>query len=164
MPSFVSERGKWSPTKEEITLTNIGDEPIESKYVFGTKKEGVVQPGEGFVYRGPDREAVKMLKEQGQETLGRDFKSDPEFRQIVRNQGFQTVEEYLEYLGYDEEAEKKEFDKKAVRVKSHEMPKIVKEMKVMGGAQDRSGNRENDLIGGFGDERMRKPKELDKEK
>ena len=164
MPTFISQRGKWSPAKEELTLTNVGDDPIKSKYVFGTKKEGVAMPGEGFVYRGPDREAVKMLKEAGEETLGQDFKNDPEFRQIVRNQGFQTVEEYLEYLGYDEEADEKDFQKKAVQIKAHEMPKIVKEMKVMGGGQDRSGNKENDLIGGFGEERHRKPSELDKEK
>lgn len=164
MPTFVSNRGKWSPAKEEITLTNAGAEPIESKCIFGTKKPGVAMPGEGFVYRGPDREAIKMLNEQGQETLGQDFKTDPEFRQIVRNQGFNSTEEYLEYLGYDEEADKKKFEQTAETVKAHEMPKMVREIKVMGGGQDRSGsgNKENDSIGGFGTQRQRKPEELSK--
>jgi len=160
MPTFISQRGKWSPAKEEITLTNVGDKKIESKYVFGTKEPGVAHPGEGFVYRGPDREAVKMLNEQGQETLGQDFTKDPEFRQIVRNQGFQSTEEYLEYLGYDAEEDEKKFKEKVATIKAHEMPKLVKEIKVMGGGQDRSGNKENDLIGGYGDPKMRKPSEI----
>ena len=164
MPSFISNRGKVVPAKEEIGLTNIGDKPIQSKYVFGTKKDGVALPGENFIYRGPDRAAVQMLHEQGEEALGQDFRTDPEFRQIVRNQGFQSVDEYLESIGYDEEAEKKKFEEKSSTIKAHELPKMVAEIKTMGGAQDATGSGEHDSIGGFGEQRIRKPEELKKGK
>ncbi len=164
MPTFVSNKGKWVPAKEEISLQNKGVDPIKSPCIFGTKEEGVAQPGEHFVYRGADREAIKMLNESGEESLGMDFRKDPEFRQIVRNQGFENVEQYLKDIGYDEAADKKKFKEKAEVVKAHEIPERAREIKIMGGGKDTSGNKENDSIGGFGDQRHRSPEELKKGK
>lgn len=163
MPTFISLKGKQYPAKEEVSLTNESDKDIVSKYVFGTKKEGVAVPGEHFIYRGPDREAIKMLNEAGAEYLGGDFRKDPEFLQSVRNQNFNNTDEYLKHIDYDEEADEKKFKEKVELVKAHDMPRVAKELRIMGGGQDRSGNKDNDMIGGFGDERERKPAELKKE-
>jgi len=150
MATFISKNGKWFPAKEKIGLTNLSTKVI--KY-----KGEDIKPGEPFVYSGPDREALKMLHVTGEESLGRDFRNDPEFRQACRNQGFENVEAYLKHLGYDEEKEEKEFKKKAATVKSHEIPSKVEEIKILAGGQDRSGNK-NDHIGGFGDEHLRPAK------
>ena len=162
MPTLISDKGKWYAAKEEVSLVNKKDEPIKSKYIFGTKIEGVAGPGENFIYRGPDREAIKLLNEAGAEHLGGDFRKDPEFRQAVRNQGFNDVDAYLKDMGYDEEADTKKFKDNAELIQAHEVPKVANELRIMGGGQDRSGNKDNDVIGGFGDERERKPAELKK--
>jgi len=146
MPSFISDKGVWSPAKEEIGLINKSEKIIEYK---GKK----IKPGQPFIYNGPDREALKLLNEQGAGTLGTDFRHDPEFRQAVRNQGFETVEDYLKNIEYDEEADTKKFKEKAASVKAHEVPEKVEQIKTMGGGKDFSGNKDNDIVGGFGDEK-----------
>lgn len=159
MPTFVSNQGKWYPAKEMVGLTNVGKTPI--KY-----KGRTINPGEPFVYKGPDREAVKMLHEAGEEHLGTDFRRDPEFLQAVRNMGFQSgeqgVKDYLDAIGYDEAKEKKKFEERASVVKSHELPKKAEEIRELGGGRDTTGNKNNDLIGGFGDERARPATESSK--
>lgn len=148
------------PAKEVVNLVNKSNKTIKSDCIFGTEKEGVAKPGEPFIYKGPDREALKMLNESGGEFLGMDFKRDPEFRQASRTQGFESIDEFLEYLGYDEKQADKEFEKKASIVSSGEIPKRVKEIKAMGGGRDTSGNSKNDVIGGFGDQQVRPAKEV----
>lgn len=152
MPTFISKGGKWFPAKETVGLVNKSTKII--------KYNGQdIQPGEPFVYKGADREALKMLHEQGVETLGSDFKNDPEFRQAVRNQGFENVEQYLKHIGYDEDGENARFTKTAEEVKSHDIPKKVKEIKTLAGGKDFSGNKDNDVIGGFGDMKLRSANE-----
>ena len=155
MPNFVSNRGKWSPAKEEIGLTNLSVNIIEYE---GRK----INPGQPFIYKGPCREALKMLHESGEEFLGTDFMHDPEFRQAVRNQGFENIEEYLKHIGYDEKKDEEKFKERTATVKAHEIPKKVKEILVMGGGKDFSGEKANDVVGGFGDQKVRKPSEVKK--
>ena len=146
MPSFVSNKGLWSPAKEVIGLINKSTEVI--------KYDGKdIQPGQPFVYSGPDREALKMLNDAGAATLGTDFLHDPEFRQAVRNQGFENIEDYLKHIGYDEEADTKKFKERTATVKAHEVPSRVAKINTMGGGKDFSGNKDNDIVGGFGDEK-----------
>lgn len=153
MPSFVSNKGKWYPAKEKIGLTNKSDD------VLSYDGEDI-KPGEPFVYNGPDREAVKMLEEAGEEHLGTDFRDCPEFQDFV-NAKYQGDEgKYLRRIGYNEEEDDKKFEETYVKVKSHELPKRVNEIKVMAGGRDLSGASQNDVIGGFGDERLRKPSEI----
>ena len=157
MPTFVSRMGKWYAGKEEIGLTNKGKDPIQW--------EGkTVNPGQPFIYRGPDREAVKVLNEANQESLGMDFRRDPEFLQAVRNMGFQSgeqgVADYLDMIGFDVEEHEKRFDEQISVVRRHELPEKVKEIKVIGGGKDTAGVKENDCIGGFGDQKVRPAKEL----
>jgi len=54
MPTWVSKRGKWLPAKEKIGLVNKSEKVITYNGVE-------IQPGDPFVYDGPDREALKSL-------------------------------------------------------------------------------------------------------
>lgn len=153
MSSWVSDKGKWHPAKEKIALTNLSDVDI--------KHNGqVIKPGDPFIYEGPDRQAIKELHEAGQNHLGDDFRRDPDFIQMTRTRNFNSVKEYLDWLGYDEKEHDEECKKKMHTVKAHEVPKRAKEIMVMGGGKDYSGNENNDVIGGFGDQRQRSSKEL----
>ena len=161
MPNFITDsKGKWHPAKENIGLRNESDTDI----VYDGK---VYKPGEYFVYDGPCREAVKMIKEEGgedAETLGEDFTRRPDFLQVVRNMGFNNVDEYLHHFNYDAEKLQKDFEEKSASVKSHEPPTPVDEVLVLAGGRDTSGTKENDIVGGFGEQRMRKPSEVKKSK
>ena len=148
MPTFVSNKGLWSPAKEEVGLINKSDKIIE----YDGQK---IKPGQPFIYKGPDREALKMLHLAGAATLGTDFRHDPEFRQAVRNQGFSSIEDYLKHIGYDEEADTKKFKEKSATVKAHEVPDRVKAIEVMGGGKDFSGDKSQDIVGGFGNEKRK---------
>ena len=152
-PTFISNKGKWVPAKEEIGLVNKSDKVIE----YNGEK---IQPGQPFIYKGADREALKVLHNAKVEYLGTDFRQDPEFLQAVRNQGFNTVDDFLKNMGYDEEADTKKFEERAAVVKAHDIPKKVNEINVLGGGRDMSGNKDNDAVGGFGDEKLRKPTEV----
>jgi hypothetical protein len=144
MGTWVSKRGQWVPAREEnVAVENKTGRVLE---VNGKK----IQPGEKFIYDGPDREAMLALHKEGVEHLGQDFKTDPEFLQAVRNKGFDSVEEYLKVVGYDEEKYDKEFETKAYQMKAHEFPKRVKEVVSLGGGKDMSGAG-NHIPGGFGD-------------
>lgn len=146
MPTFISNKGLWSPAKEEIGLINKSDKIIEYK---GKK----IKPGQPFVYNGPCREALKSLNNEGVATLGTDFRHDPEFRQACRNQGFDDVEAYLKHIDYDEEADTKKFKEKTATVQAHEVPSAVAKINTMGGGKDTSGNKDMDVVGGFGDQK-----------
>lgn len=162
MPNFVSIRGKMFPAKESVSMTNTFGRTIESEFIIGPDGSHVAKEGEVFIYNGPDREAVKMLREQGLEYLGKDFKTDPEFLQSIRNMGFNDVDVYLKSIGYEEEKDTKKQEALLSIINRHLPPKEVDEIIVMGGGKDTTGNKENDIIGGFGDERIRKPDEITK--
>lgn len=155
MSSYVSHKGKWYPKKEKVSMVN------KSGKVCKYKGEDI-QPGDPFIYEGADREALKELAAAGEEHFGRDFRTEPEFLQAVRNQGFENVDQYLKHIGYDEEADDKRFEELAEVVGKHELPKRVAEINTMGGGRDRTGNSENDTIGGMGDQRLRSPSEIKK--
>lgn len=157
MPNWISLRGKWFPCKEKVALKNLSKDPF--KY-----KNEVIQPGDPFIYEGPDREAIKHLVLEGLETLGTDFRRDPEFLQMVRTMGFtageQGVGDYLTFIGYDEEADEKRFKDQASVVKKHDLPERHREILTMGGGRDTTGNKSADIIGGFGEEKVRPAAEL----
>ena len=152
MATFISNKGKWIPAKEEVGLINKSDKIIE----YNGQK---IEPGKPFIYKGADREALKALELAGVDHLGTDFRQDPEFLQSIRNQGFNTVDDYLKHMGYDEEADEKKFKEQAEVVKAHDIPAKVAEINILGGGRDTSGNKDNNAMGGFGDEKLRKPKE-----
>lgn len=160
MPTFISERGVFHPAKEKVSLKYGGSKPIAKKNLpVGVTISGeVLNPGDDFLYDGPDRAALEVIHKEtnGDGILGFDFRNDPEFIQSVRNRGFNTVDEYLKSIGYDEAKDKEKFEKKAAKVKSHDVEARVNEIEILAGGRDFSGSK-NDIIGGFGEEQIRKP-------
>jgi hypothetical protein len=162
MPTFVSEKGVFHPAKESVNLVYQGKKDIARKdlpagVTISSSKE-FLKTGDSFLYDGPDRAALAVIFKEtnGDGFLGNDFRNDPEFIQSVRNRGFNSVEEYLKAIGYDEAKDKKKFEEKISRVQAHEVEKKVNEIEVLAGGKDYSGSG-NDIIGGFGEEQIRKP-------
>lgn len=157
MAQFISFRGKFYPAIEEVSLVYAGDSEIPrekvSKYI--TFAGDSLKKGMPFIYKGPDREAMAMLKKEDVEFLGQDFEHDTEFLEKVRKFNFQNVNEYLKFIGYDSVGDKKRFDSLAVAVSRHELPEAGEEALIIGGGRDKV-NPENDVIGGFGEPKMRK--------
>ena len=164
MARFVSFRGKFYPALEEVSLTYKGNEdiPKEKLSKFVTISGDVLKKGMPFIYKGPDRAAMKMLKDEGVEFLGSDFQHDTEFLQLVRKMNFNTVEDYLKHVGYDKDKDEKQFKARAVEVSRHELPESEEELLIMGGGQDKA-NPANDIVGGFGEPKVRPKKEVGNE-
>jgi hypothetical protein len=136
MPRFISKDGVWHPAKEHAVLPHLA----------GTENE---------VYDGPDRAALFELYKQKVNTLGVDFRQDPELINRTRQLGYESVDDYAKAMGYDKEAVEKNFEEKAAQVTKHELPDRVESIKTLGGGRDFAGQGE-DAYGGFG-----KPKDVD---
>ena len=141
MSRFVSDAGVWHAGKERVGLVNRSKESIE---VDGK----IIQPGDPYIYEGPDRAALFALWEAKENTFGEDFRRNPDFLQMIRTRGFKTVNEYLKFVGYDEKVAKERFDKEAAKVSKHELPEAVKRVEKMGGGIDTAGGG-LDKTGGF---------------
>ena len=142
MARYVSKEGVWHPAKERIALKNLSG---KVKEVDGEK----IQPKEQYIYKGADRAALYEMFKEGVSTFGRNFREDPDFRAAIRNQGFNSVEEYLKAMGYDEEKANKDFEEKAAVVHKDELPEKVAAIKTLGGGVDTAGGGK-DRYGGFG--------------
>jgi hypothetical protein len=123
MPTFISKQGEWYPAKEHAVLPHLSGTPRE-------------------VYDGPDRAALLLLwQESGKpedakrcmDHLGIHFKNDPDFVNRVRQMGFDSVDKYLAFIGYDEKEAGKLAEENLVRVKSHEILKRAKAVDTEGG-------------------------------
>ena len=161
MAKFVSVMGKWYPAKEQATMKNTFGKTIESDLIVGPTGSHVVKEDELFIYTGPNREAVKMLKELGEDSLGNDFRKDPQFLQSVRNMGFNSVSEYLKNIGFNE---KETFEEQMSLIDIISSGDKVKQKEIieLAGGRDFTGNKMNDVIGGFGTEKLRSPAEITK--
>lgn len=160
MPTFVSDKGVFHPAKEKVSLKYNGKKSIaRDKLPKGVTISGdSLNPGDDFLYDGPDREALKVIFKENPDgsTIGEDFRRDPDFIQMTRTRGFNTVDDYLKSIGYDEAKDTEKFQKKAASVKAHEVADRVSEIEVLGGGKDFTGSGA-DTIGGFGEERVRTP-------
>ena len=134
MSQFISKDGVWYPAKEKVGLV---------------KKDGTP-----YIYSGADRAALFELWQQKVETLGMDFRHDPDLLSRIRSLGFKDIDEYLATIGYDEKKVEENFKKNASVVNKHELPERIAAIETMGGGVDTSGQG-NDISGGFG-----KPKDL----
>jgi hypothetical protein len=146
MPNYVSLDGEWYPAKEKVSLKNITDEPKKIVKLDGT--EEIVQPGDPYIYEGPDRAALFELYKAGVEKFGIDFHHDPELLNRIKQLGFKNVDEYAKSMGYDKKKVQEEFEKKASVVNKYELPKRVKAIETMGGGIDFAGQGQ-DRPGGF---------------
>ena len=145
MSRYISKGGVWHVAKEKVGLINKSG---KDKIVDGKR----IKPGEPYVYDGPDRAGLLAIWQEHKgksETLGIDFRKDPEFLQSIRTKGFKDLPEFLEFIGYDEIEEEKRFKKEAAQVTKHELPKAVKAIEQEGGGIDTSGGG-LDRSGGFG--------------
>ena len=171
MATFVSDRGLWHAAKEHIGglvyqgKESINKEDLPKSIVISGE---VLNPGDPFIYNGLDREALKMLNKEGYDlkgvqVIGNDFRHLPEFLQAVRTMGFNSVDEYLAHLGYDEKKDEAEFKSKAGRVSAHEVTKSVDAINILAGGRNQGDpSGESNIIGGFGEERVRPAKEAKK--
>lgn len=172
MPRWISdEKGKWHPAKESVALTNYSNKSIKIEQTSDDGKKFVktVLPGGQYIYEGPDRAAMYQWWEEngkptaedikamepGSITFGEDFRTNSEFMEQYakfRNMfGFNSVEEYLKYLGYDEKKGRERFIKNASVVALHELPDRVPEIKKVGGGDDRANPGKNIKLGGWGE-------------
>ena len=95
MPSYNSKDGVVTPAREKVSLVNETGKTI-------TVNGKQIQPGEPYIYEGPDRAAVEYLKEQGVDHLGQHFTKDPEI--IMRARQFNmTVDEFCQTAYYTDE-------------------------------------------------------------
>jgi hypothetical protein len=123
MPTWISNQGEWYPAKEHAVLPHLS----------GTDRE---------VYDGPDRAALHALwVESGKpedakkclDHLGANFKNDPDFVNRVRQLGFDTVDKYLAFIGYNEKKATAEAEANMVKVTSHQVLKRAKAIENDGG-------------------------------
>jgi len=157
MSRFISKEGEWFPADEKVILVNHSTKTIKNPSTKGKYADEKVAPGEQFIYEGPCRAALFELFEEKVDKLGQSFRKNPEFLQSVRVQGFNNVEEYLNFIGYNKDEAEALFKSKASVVTKHEIGKKIKAIDTMGGGKDFSGQGE-DILGGFGDAKIRSAK------
>lgn len=135
MASWISVNGNWIPAKEHAVLPHL----------TGTSKE---------IYDGPDRAALLQLYENDPTgkttTLGKHFKTDPDFLAMVRGLGFNNPDEYLKIIGYDEKEVEDMTKDRISAINKHELPKRIKSINatVSGGTEYGTGRVIRE--GGFG--------------
>lgn len=172
MSRWISdENGKLHPAKEQVSLKNLSGKSMKVEIVSdsGKKFTKTVPPMGDYIYEGPDRaamyqwweengkpsyEEIKAMPE-GSITMGDDFRTNQEFMDFYakyrQSMGFQNMKEFLTYLGYDEEKQKKRFHEKAQIVSLHELADRVPEIKKVGGGDDRANPGKNIRLGGWGE-------------
>lgn len=171
MGTWISdEKGQWHPAKERAALKNISDKSIEIEQtsIDGKKFKQLIPPGADYIYEGPDRasmfqwweengkpDANTMRELEGNVTFGENFRNNTEFmEQYAKFRsmfGFNSVDDYLKYLGYDQEKSHKRFLDKAAVVAIHDLPARSLEIKKLGGGTDNANPGKNLKYGGFGE-------------
>jgi len=138
MPKFISDEGVWVPSKEKVALERINDETGEK---------------EPFIYEGPDRAALEMLKELDlaeQGYMGTHFSENADLYELARAKGYNSVEDYVKKLGYDASKAKALVEKYKKINNTHALPEKVVGKDFPGGGVNTAGTG-NDKKGGFGD-------------
>lgn len=172
MSTWISdEKGMLHPAKERVALKNLSEKTMVKEMVDmeGKRFKVSIPPGGDYIYEGPDRDAIyqwweqngrpsadEMKKMDGQVTFGEDFKNNTEFLKQFGNarqaQGFNTIDEYLKFLGHNPEKNHAEFEKKSAAINVHDLPPRINEIKKLGGGiNTAAGSREANRYGGFGE-------------
>jgi len=147
MPSYISRDGVWHPAKEKVALVNHSKKDIE---INGE----TVKAGDPYIYDGADRAALFELYKEKVDTLGINFRQDPDLIARVRQLGYKSVDAYAKVVGYDKKKVDEDFEKNASVVNKHELPEKVEAIQTLGGGRDFAGQG-MDKHGGFG-----KPKDI----
>jgi hypothetical protein len=152
---ITDEKGVWHPAKEKVSLRNNSNRPIKNPSATWSKYcDEVIQPGDVYIYEGPDRAALYELWEQKIEQMGQDFHTNSDMIQRARELGYKSVDAFVTAMGFDVEKAKKRFDEQAAKIEPHELPKKVEAIEILAGGLDKSGSGQ-DIVGGFGDEQIR---------
>lgn len=144
MPEYVSKEGVWVPAKEHVHLENKTDHDIE---IDGK----ILSPGEDMIYDGPDRQALLVLKEAGEDYLGQHFTMDMDMFHLARGQGFKDVKEYAESIGHNSKEAQKIADKTVEKYRAHGSAKPTQGVQPRGGGINTANPGQGDRLGGFGD-------------
>ena len=154
MPRFISDEGVWVVAKERVSLKNETGAVAVNPSVEGSKyHKEQIQPGEDFIYEGPDRAALKMLQELDlaeQGYMGQHYSESPELFELARTKGYDNVEDYVKKLGYKTDKAKELVKKYKDTYYSHSGPAKVTGTKFKGGGTNTAGTG-NDIEGDFGD-------------
>ena len=138
MPTFISDEGVWVPAKEKVALEKINPETGEK---------------EPYIYEGQDRAALEMLKEMDMEEqgfMGVHFSENMELYELARGRGYNSVEDYVEKLGYNAQKAKELVAKYKAKYVTHAQPEKIKGKEFEGGGKN-TATGENNMSGGFGD-------------
>ena len=127
MPRFISNGGIWEPATEYA--------------VDPSAPEGQE------IYKGPDREAVKMIKENGGQ-IGQSYTTNPEMAILVRNLGFKSIKDYLYAMNVDESQMQAQYEKLKAKVQRHDPQRKKAPVNPPSGGDDTSGNKRG-IKGGF---------------
>jgi hypothetical protein len=138
MPNFVSKEGVWVPAMEKVAITN--------------------KDGEPEIYEGPDREALKMLKEMGnpvgdngEYVMGQHFTENADMYELARSKHYNSVEEYVEKMGYSKEKAKKIYEDNLKKIVTHKDPERKPDTVASPGGMDQSSGKQIDK-GGYGEQ------------
>jgi len=125
MASHNSNRGLWSPAKEDVYV-----DYSQSKFKANKGRKS-------HHYTGPDRAALDQLKEAGEDHFGIDVENDPQLLELAQRHNLK-VTEYLEKFKPtpQQEADKKEANE---RVNDHSLPVGRKGVSPAGGGVTKRG-------------------------
>ena len=132
MPTYISNRGVWTPAKEETYVDYAVSKLKQNK---GKKS---------YAYSGPDRAAVEALKEAGEESFGESAERNADNIMRARQMNM-TVQEFLKL---NEPPTKKQLESEEAKknlVVDHAAPTPVKGVQPQGGGVTMSGSLSNDM-------------------
>ena len=132
MPSYISNKGVWTPAKEETYVD------------YASSKLKANKGKKSYAYSGPDRAAVEQLKEAGQDSFGESAERNSENIMRARQMGM-TVEEFLKL---NEPPTKKQLEAEEAKknlVVDHSVPTPKRGVQPQGGGVTISGSLSDDM-------------------
>ena len=132
MPSYISNKGVWTPAKEET-------------YVDYTNSKLKTNKGKkSHAYSGPDRAALEQLKEAGQDSFGESAERNSDNIMRARQMGM-TIQEFLKLNEPPTQKQVEAEEAKKNLVVDHAAPTPIKGVQPQGGGVTVSGALSNDM-------------------
>ena len=132
MPSYVSNKGVWTPAKEETYVD------------YGSSKLKQNKGKKSYAYSGPDRAAVEQLKEAGLDSLGESAERNSDNIMRARQMNM-TIEEFLKLNEPLTPRQVEAEEAKKNLVVDHVAPKPKKGVQPQGGGVTMSGSLSDDM-------------------
>ena len=132
MPSYISNKGVWTPAKEETYVD------------YGSSKLKQNKGRKSFAYSGPDRAAVEQLKEAGQESFGESAERDSDNIMRARQMNM-TIEEFLKLNEPPTKTQLEVEEPKKNLIIDHAAPALKRGVQPQGGGVTMSGALSNDM-------------------